>query len=109
MIVGIARGPRQLMQGHQLALEVGSIAQQQWVLYVDGRVYLAREWKPGDGASTHLHYKVIEAGFVGEDDGMGIVATHGGAEKDKSNVKADLGYAYVPNPSCARAIDGGAP
>ena len=37
------------------------------MLYVNGRVYLAREWKPGDGASTHLHYKVIEAGFVGED------------------------------------------
>lgn len=62
------------------------------MLYVDGRVYLAREWKPGDGASTHLHYKVIEAGFVGEDDGMGIVATHGGAEKQgNTNVNAVSG------------------
>ena len=79
------------------------------MLYVDGRVYFAHEWKPGDGASTHLHYKVIEASVVRKDDGMGIVATHGGAGKDETNVKADFGYAYAPNPSYARATNGDAP
>ena len=62
------------------------------MLYVDGRVYLAHEWEICDSRSIDLYYKVIEAGFVGEDNGMGIVATHGGAEKQgNTNVNAVSG------------------
>lgn len=79
------------------------------MLYVDGRVYFAHEWEICDGVPIDLYYKVIETSVVRKDDGMGIVATHGGAGKDETNVKADFGYAYAPNPSYARATNGDAP
>ena len=62
------------------------------MLYVDGRVYLAHEWEICDSGSIDLYYKVIETSVVRKDDGMGIVATHGGAERQgNTNVNAVSG------------------
>ena len=79
------------------------------MLYVDGRVYFAHEREICDGVPIDLYYKVIETSVVGKDDGMGIVATHGGAGKDATNVMADLRNPHAPNPSCAYVTNRDAP
>ena len=75
------------------------------MFYVDGRVYLTHEWEVSDGGTIDFYNKVVEMGFVGKDDGMRIVATHGSAGKDNTNDKVDFGNPYVSNLSYACATE----
>ena len=72
----VVHSPGELGERDGLSLEVGTVAEEDGCVEVDGGVYLTREGVVGGDVTSDLHHAFVEVGFVGEDYGMGIVAGH---------------------------------
>ncbi len=69
-------GPGELRERYGLAIEVGTVAEEQGRIEIDGGVYLAREGIVGADVAGDLDHEVVEVSFVGEDYSVGVVACH---------------------------------
>ena len=67
---GAVKGPGELGERDGLAFEVGTGAEEDGTIHIDGAMDLAREGIVGDDTTIDLDHVVVESVLVGEDNGM---------------------------------------
>lgn len=69
-------GPGKLSKRYGFPLDISAMAEQQRSVEVDGRVNFSREGIIGGDVTGDLHHKIIKVGFIGENDGVGVITCH---------------------------------